>query len=307
MATVEYNRVAQFVRVVRAGSFTAAAAELGLPKSSLSRSVANLEAELGVRLLHRTTRRLTLTDVGHTFYDSVRGAVETLDAAHERALEHDTQPRGVVRLSAAPDFVALASMLVEFTARYPGIQVDVRLTPRYVDLATEGIDIAIRAGRLQDSSLVARRVGTAELALFAAPAYLRRKGRPKKCADLAGHDWVLFRAPHHRASLELHSDGGTHTVEITGALNVDEMSFARSACVAGAGIAALPFQGVIAELRDGSLERVLPGYAIGGTPLWVVLPSAQYVPRRVALLRDFLADRLPALGAYRAGKAVRSK
>jgi DNA-binding transcriptional LysR family regulator len=289
MATVEYNRVAQFVRVVSAGSFTAAAADLGLPKSSLSRSVSNLERDLGVRLLHRTTRKLTLTDLGHSYYESVRGAFETIDDAHERALEHDTQPRGVVRISGAPDFAWLAPVLVDLTHKYPGIELDVRLTTRYVDLLAEGIDIAVRAGRLQDSTLVARKVGSTELGLLASPTYLDKRGRPAIVADLPNHDWILFRANNHHASLTLTGPDGDVAVSVTGSLVVDDMAFCRSACEAGGGIARLP----LTALMDGKLERVLPGYHAGGGQLWLVLPTSQFVPRRVALVRDFLAERLP--------------
>jgi DNA-binding transcriptional LysR family regulator len=296
MGTPEYNRVAHFVRVIRAGSFTAAAAELGLPKSSLSRSVSNLERELGVRLLHRTTRRLTLTELGHAYYEKVRPAVEALDEAHDAALEHDTNPRGLVRISAAPDFAGLAHVLAQFTRKHPSIELDVRLTTRYVDLLAEGIDIAVRAGRLPDSSLVGRKVGQTELGLLAAPSYLRRRGRPRRIEDLAGHDWVLFRANGHRASLTLDGpDGRQHSVDIRGSFAVDDMGFARAACQAGIGIARLPLGGIVDVLDDGRLERVLPEYSAGGAQLWVVLPTAQYVPRRVALVRDHLVEQLPRL------------
>lgn len=295
MSTLEYNRVAHFVRVIRAGSFTAAASELGLPKSSLSRSVSNLERDLGVRLLHRTTRRLTLTDLGHTYYESVRPAVEALDAAHERALEHDTQPRGSIRITAAPDFAGLARVLAQFNKKYPSIHLDVRLTTRFVDLLAEGIDIAVRAGRLNDSSLVARRIGNTETGLLASPAYLRKRGRPKRIEDLADHDWVLFRANGTSASLTLTGPDDEHTVTIRGSMVVDDMAFCRSACEAGVGIARLPLGGLVEAVDAGRLERVLPQYNTGGAQLWIVMPSAQLVPRRVALLRDYLAAELPKI------------
>jgi DNA-binding transcriptional LysR family regulator len=293
MGTVEYNRVAHFVQVVKAGSFTVAAREVGLPKSSLSRSVSALEAELGVRLLHRTTRKLALTELGQNYYESVRPAVETLVEAHERALEHDTQPRGQVRISAAPDFLWLAPMLVEFNRKYPGVEIDVRLSTRYVDLVAENIDIAIRAGRLQDSSLVARRVATSELGLLAAPSYLKRRGRPRTVADLAKHDWVMFRVNGHTLPLTLTGPSGDESVEISGSLMIDDMAFCRAACESGAGIARLPLAATAEAVGEGRLERLLPEYSAGGGGLSVVLPSSQYVPRRVALLRDFLVARIP--------------
>src|SRR5260221_14076314 len=169
MGTVDYNWVAHFVRVVRAGSFTAAAAEAELPKSSLSRTVTNLERELGVRLLHRTTRKLALTDVGQAYFESVRAAFETVDDATARALENDTNPRGLVRIAAPSDFPGLADELTQFMRKHPGIEVDARIASRYVDLVAEGVDLAIRAGRLEDSSLVARKLVDAEVGLLASP------------------------------------------------------------------------------------------------------------------------------------------
>lgn len=293
MGTVEYSRIAHFVKVVNAGSFTAAAAELGLPKSSLSRSVSNLESDLGVRLLHRTTRKIALTDLGQEYFEAVRGAFEAIDEAHERALEQDTQPRGQVRISAAPDFAWLPDVLVAFSRLYPGIQLDVRLTTRYVDLLAEGIDIAVRAGRLQDSTLIARKVGHGEMGLVASPAYLERRGRPRTVEDLRDHDFVVFRSHGNTMSLQLDGPDGTHALEVKGSLMVDDMAFCRSACEAGAGIARLPLGGLAEELEDGSLVRVLPTYVSGGAQLWVVLPSAKLVPRRIALLRDYLIAELP--------------
>jgi DNA-binding transcriptional LysR family regulator len=290
---MDYNRVAIFVRVVKAGSFTAAGAEIGLPKSSLSRSVSRLEQDLGVRLLHRTTRKLALTAVGQAYYDAVSGSLTALDEADAAAREQDAQPRGVVRLSAAPDMVALAGMLAEFQRLYPRIQIDVTLTPRYVDLLTEGFDLAIRAGKLMDSSLVARRVGATEMLLVASPAYLRRAGRPKTVADLGAHDFVLYRGTDGKAVLSLTSDTGEEAhVEVNGAMVADDLNFVRAAMLAGAGIALLPVTALGEVTAADALELVLPAWRYGEASLFVILPTARFVPVRVALLRDFLVDRL---------------
>lgn len=285
---MDLNRVAVFVRVVRAKSFTGAAAELGLPRSSASRSVAQLEHELGVRLLHRTTRQLALTDVGQTYFDSVSASVATIEEADASAREHGSEPRGTVRLTAPPDFDGLGTTLAAFKRKYPGIRVELTMTSRYVDLVSEGVDLALRAGRLEDSSLIARRIGTTELALMAAPSYLRSRGRPRRVDDLADHDFVLYRASGGRATLQLSGPEGQRAVDVTGSLVADDMSFCRRAVEAGAGIGLLPLLGLAPSLAAKKLEKVLPGWSNRSAALHVVLPTSQHVPSRVALLRDYL-------------------
>lgn len=289
---MDFNRVAVFVRVVRAKSFTGAAAGLGLPRSSVSRSVAQLEQELGVRLLHRTTRQLALTEVGQAYFDSVSASVATIEEADAAAREHGSEPRGTVRLTAPPDFDGLGTTLADFKRKYPGIRVELTMTSRYVDLVSEGVDLALRAGRLEDSSLIARRIGTAELALMAAPSYLRSRGRPHGVDDLADHDFVLYRASGGRATLQLSGPEGRRSVEVTGSLVADDMSFCRRAVEAGAGIGLLPLLGLAPSLAAKKLEKVLPGWSHRSAALHVVLPTSQHVPSRVALLRDYLVAHI---------------
>jgi DNA-binding transcriptional LysR family regulator len=178
---MDLNHVAVFAEVVRAGSFTAAAASLGLPKSSVSRTVARLEDDLGVRLLHRTTRALGLTDAGRVYYERVQRALGALSEAASDAAGDTLEPRGLVRMTAPPDMGAmeLVGMLARFRSDHPEITVEVALSGRFVDLVEEGFDLAIRGGRLDDSTLVARKIGTTDFALYAAPGYLARRGAPQ--------------------------------------------------------------------------------------------------------------------------------
>jgi len=290
---MDYNRAALFVQVVKSGSFTGAATAVGLPKSSVSRSVSALEKELGVRLLQRTTRKLALTDVGQSFYDAVSGSVSAIETAGTTARERGPSPTGTVRLTASPDSVGLAPILARFMRKYPGIRIELLLTSRFVDLVAEGIDIAVRAGRLPDSCLVGRRLGAAESTLLASPAYLKRRGRPRSVEDLAAHDWVLVRATGGRASLTLTGpDGQDRTFEVEGKLVADNMSFCRAAAESGIGIALLPIPVAADALDGGRLEQVLPGWSYGGASLSVLIPSGRHVPARVALLRDYLVDEL---------------
>jgi DNA-binding transcriptional LysR family regulator len=295
MASLDYNRVALFVRVVRAGSFTAAGAEVGLPKSSVSRSVSHLERDLGVRLLQRTTRKLALTDAGQAYFDAVQGAVTGIDDADQAVRELGAEPRGRVRVTAPPDFGAtdMAAAFARFAQRHPAIRVELTLTSRVVDLVAEGFDLAVRAGRLEDSSLVVRRIGETEAGLFAAPSYVRRRGRPRALAELADHDCVLYRANDGKAVFTLQGpEGREESVMVTGSLVADDMGFCLAAAEAGAGIALLPIGVVVSAMQQRHLEYLLPGWLQRGHSLYVVMPSVRQLPARVALVRDFLVDHL---------------
>ena len=186
---MDLNRVAAFVRVVQDGSFTSAAKSLGLPKSSISRSVAQLEQELGLRLLHRTTRQLHLTEAGTAFFERASRALGDLKDARSAAADMSGDPSGRVRLTAPVDFgvAVLASIVTRFSRKHPRILIETVLTSRVVDLVGEGIDLGVRMGALRDSSLVAKRIGPLRSALFAAPKYLAKKGTPTTLEDLAKH------------------------------------------------------------------------------------------------------------------------
>jgi DNA-binding transcriptional LysR family regulator len=291
---MDFNDIPLFVRVVEAGSFTAAAVALGREKSSVSRSIARLEEELGVRLLQRTTRRLGLTDAGQTFFERVRGAVAGVEEAARAVQELGSEPRGAVRVTAPPDSdeLGMAEAIAQFVERYPKIHVELTLTGRTVDLVAEGFDLALRAGRLMDSTLVARRVGSSDLALFAAPAYLKRRGRPRVLQDLAQHDCILFRTRGGRAVWSLSGPNGDETVEVAGSVSADEMGFVARTAAAGVGVANLPLPSARDFVRRNALERILPEYRFTGGVMHLVLPSAAFVPARVALLRDFLFEHL---------------
>jgi DNA-binding transcriptional LysR family regulator len=294
MTTPDLNHVSVFVRVVEGGSFTAAARALGLPKSSVSRSVSRLEAELGVRLLQRTTRSVHLTDAGHAYYDTVSRALSGLAEAQAAISDMQATPTGVVRVTSATDIGTnvLAALVARFVQKHPSIHVEMVLTGRFLNLVEEGVDLAVRAGKLDDSSLVARRVGSLEARLFAAPGYLRRRGVPKSVKELASHDALLFRARRGRASWQLSGPKGVEKVDVSGRVSADDFAFVRQMMLAGAGIGLVPWTTCAQDVERGRLLRVLPEYAAPGGALHVVYPSARYMPQRVALLRDFLVQGL---------------
>lgn len=295
---MDLNLVTAFVSVVEQQSFTSAAKALGLPKSSVSRRVTELEEELGVQLLHRTTRKLALTEAGRTYYEQAEKALTELNAAAESATGMDTEARGIVRVTAPVDIgvLGIADIVAEFLSEYPDIHVDLSLSSKVVDLVEEGFDIGIRAGKPRDASLVARRIGTSALGLYASPDYLKKHGRPKNIEELAEHQCVLFRGRHGKMLWRLEGpDGEPSTVEVRGRVNVDEMLFVRQAVGVGLGIGLLPTIVIATCNRVQTLEpveRILPEYSQGGADVAVVTPSGPKRPRRVTILRDFLVERL---------------
>jgi DNA-binding transcriptional LysR family regulator len=294
---MDYNDIPVFVRVAETSSFSRAADSLGVQRSSVSRSIARLESELGVRLVQRTTRHLGLTDAGQTFYERVRGALTGFDEAAATVRELGSEPRGNIRMSAPPGAGALglADAIASFARQYPSITLAVELSARLVDLVSEGYDIALRAGTLADSSLIAKKVETSDRVLLASPAYLKRRGRPRSLRDLDDHDCVLFRGRNGRASWTLQAGEREETVDVHGPLNSDEMDFTLRAAVSGAGIAALGPQIAREHILRKELEVVLPDYHVRAAELHIVLPSAAFVPARVMLLRDHLVKELAAI------------
>ena len=290
---MDLNRVVTFLRVVEAGSFTAAAKALDLPTSSVSRSVAKLERDLGFVLLERTTRSVALTDAGRTYYERARDAVTGLDEAMVLAGDAASEPSGFVRLAAPPEMSGkLTATLGGFIQKYPKIQVDVVTTARGAELVGAGVDLAIVLGRLEDSSLMVRRLGTTVYRLFASAAYLEQHGHPRTIADLTHHSAVLHRGHQGRSTWELTGPNGTESVEVRGALSGDSFQFVKQGISAGHGIGLLPEQCLMAE--DSGPEQivpVLPELSVQGAVQSLVYAS-QHLPKRVKLLRDYMLEQV---------------
>lgn len=286
-----------FVRVVEHKSMSGAARRLGVPKSTVSRAIARLEDGLRVRLFQRTTRSLAPTDAGEALFTEVLPHVEALSAATSVLTSESETPRGPLRVTAPNDLgtLLLADIVGRFCQRYPEVQVDMVLTSRTVDLVGEGIDLAVRAGVLRDSTLVAKKIADTEARLFASPTYLARRGTPRSVADLASHDTVLFRAKNGRARWTLECRQEKTSVEVTGNVSGDDFGFLLAATVHGAGIGLLPRFTAETEVRAGRLVRVLPTHVWKSGAIYVVHASSKHVPRKVAVFRDFLADAIRSL------------
>jgi DNA-binding transcriptional LysR family regulator len=292
-ATGSLDEIAVFVHVVQAGSFTAAARQRNVPKSTLSRAVSRLEETMRSRLLQRSSRKIALTDAGRAFYDRAAPHIVGLREAAE-ALDTDDQPKGTLRITAPADAGSafLGDLLVRFAARYPLLHVDVDLSARKQNLVEEGFDAALRAGpSIDDPSLVARRLATPEVRLFAAPSYLARRGTPTTPEELVDHDCVLFRPlDGHNEWSFTGPDGEERRVKVTGRIACNDFSFLRSVAVAGAGIALIPTFQDVRDFDDGSLVRVLPGWSRPAANFYFVYPAARHVPKRVIVFRDFVLE-----------------
>lgn len=287
--TPDLQDVAVFVRVVETGGFSAAAAVLGLPKSTVSRRVAHLEDVLGVRLLHRTTRRMSVTEAGAAYHEQAGRALANLDLAAAAARDHQAEPRGVLRISAPPDADFLAEACARFVERFPDVQIEIEPSGRLVDLVREGFDLAIRAGAgLADSTLVARKLAALQAWLFVSPNYARKHALPTAPAELAGHPFVLFRPKHQRMHVRLQGPDGTDAdVEVRGPIGTDDFAFLTQTVLAGAGLGLLPVTVGAELLLQGHLLRVLPGWSQQVGSLSLVYPTARHLPAKTRAFRDF--------------------
>jgi DNA-binding transcriptional LysR family regulator len=287
------NGISVFLRVVEAGSFTKAAGELHLTTSGVSRTIARLEEELGVRLIQRTTRKLNLTAAGRNYFDNVRGALAIINEACLSASEMGEEPRGAVRVTAPPAMVGvLIPFVAEFVERYPRIRIELMSSQGIVDLVEQGLDLAVRLGRLRDSSLIARRTGRLVTALFASRQYVERNGRPRTPADLSKHNCVLFRGKGGSDTWRLRNRDREYLVEVAGSLEVDDIPSVHQAVAAGIGIGIVS---LFSSARIKELVPILPGYIVGDLPISLVSPSKRLEPARVVLLRDFLATRFSSV------------
>lgn len=294
--TIDLNRVQIFANVIEEGSFTGAAKRLSLPKSSVSRNVSLLEKTLGVRLIQRTTRALTLTDVGRTYFAHIQPALASLSDSTATAQDSSIEPRGRVRLTCAPNSEMIISEYVtEFREKYPLVMLEVSFTSRHVDLVAEGFDLALRAGVLKDSSLIARKVTTTEIGLFASPAYLKKHGTPATVAELDGHNCIAYPQNAGRVTWVLKGPKGEETAELNGVVATDLPEFAVSLALGGVGIAQVPTLFVFGAVQEGRLVRVLPHHRREGGDAHLVWPSRTFEPRAVTLFREGLFTKLTAV------------
>ena len=282
-----------FCQVMESGSFTAAAEQLGLSKQFVSRRLIQLEDRLGVRLLNRSTRRLDVTPLGQSYYESALRLLGEVEQVEQGIAGQNSEPRGTLRLSAPLSFAMahLGCLLPLFLQRHPHVSVEVDLSDRPVDLIGEGYDLVLRIGPLEDSTLIARRIGSVERVYCASPEYLAQRGTPLKPDDLGDHDCLPY-GHGRQVQWRFLSKGKVQSVNVSGRMRVNNGELLRDTAIAGLGVTYLPTFIVADALQDGRLVTVLEDFAPEALTLSAVYPQHRQSSRPVQALVEFLRERL---------------
>lgn len=280
-----------FVAVVEAGSFVAAAESLRVSKAAVSRNVIELETRLGARLLQRTTRRLSLTEAGRAYYARCRQILAELDEADSAVGMVTGHPVGRLRVNAPFSFgiLHLGPLWGQFMERYPDVELEVSLSDRFVDVVEEGFDAVIRISRLQDSSLVYRRLATTRIIACASPQYLARRGTPERVADLAGHAVIAYSYASQGDVWKFVTEHGEQEVATHARMRTNNGDICRAVALAHQGIVLQPDFLVGDDLAQGRLVAILPGARVPEIGIYVVYPSRKHLSVKVRALVDFLA------------------
>ena len=290
--------MAIFQRVAERGSFAGAADDVGLSPSAVAKLVTRLETRLGVRLINRTTRRLSLTTEGEIYLERAREILAAIETAEAEISSARLAPRGHLRVHAFP-FIAvrlLAPVLPDFLIRYPQITFDFMVTNRIVDIIGENVDISLRIGALNDSALVARKIVALPRIVCASPSYLARHGRPAKPADLADHSCLTLSRNPGSATWPFRVDGKLVQVQVNGPVSADSTAMLLGLAVQGAGILRLSEHVVAEAIQKGELEPVLQKVQDPEQyPLWALLPPGRNQAPKVKAFLDFLVDRLGSI------------
>ncbi|MEE9929218.1 LysR family transcriptional regulator [Microvirgula aerodenitrificans] len=286
------NDMALFVAVVKAKGFRHAAEAVGMPNSTVSRRISALEKAIGLRLLHRTTRRIELTEAGQLYYERCKRIVDEARLAHEQLGTLLAQPTGTLRASLPVDFANtyLAPLIAEFAGRYPGIRFDLDLTPRLVDLVAEPFDVAIRMGKPPDSGLIARQLASLSSFLYASPRYIEQAGEPRHPLDLAQHACLGFRTGK-AGTWTLHRGEESVAVAVDGRFQLNSAGLIRRLSSLDQGIAVLPAEIVDEEVAQGRLRRILPDWEGPSTPVYA-MTETRLLPAKTQRFIEFLRERL---------------
>ncbi len=285
-----------FVEVANSGSFSGAARKLKLSKASASKYISALEESLKVQLLHRTTRRVSLTEEGKIFFEHSQRILEDMAEAEESLNRRGSTPSGLLRVNAPLTFslLHLKPILPEFVRRYPDVTLELEMDDRRVDVVREGYDVVVRIGStMPDSSLVAKKLAVSEMLPVAAPSYLKARGIPKKPDDLKAHDCIIYSYGTNRTTWKfLDKAGKLQQVEVPGKLWLNNGEMIRHMVKEGMGIAMLPAFIVGSNLQNGSVVRVLEHYTVPDLNIYAVYPERRYLSGKVRVFIDFLASKL---------------
>lgn len=294
MAIEGFGSIPVFVAVVENGGFTAAARTLGISKSAVSKRINQLEKHLGVRLLHRTTRKLSLTEAGERYFEHAGQALAAAGQAEDAVTELQGEPQGKLRISSPMSFGRLhvAPLIPKLLKRYPKLQIDLTMDDRKVDLVAEGFDVAIRSGsgNLPDSALIARKLAPLRQVLCASPDYIDRYGLPNKPAELTEHNCVLFSYSTDVNEWTLQAEGKSDVVSVTGSYRVNNSEAILEALREGIGIGRLPTFIAGPDLKSGRLVQLFESYRIPDHTFYAVFPEREYLPAKVRAFLDFAIE-----------------
>jgi DNA-binding transcriptional LysR family regulator len=293
-----YAELRLFLRVVELGTIRAAARELGLEPSSISRRLSGLEARLGTKLLERARAHTRPTEAGRRYYERLRALMAEIDALEADVAGEAERPRGLLRVNSTIDFgqLYLAGWLLDFKALHPGLDVELTLAAQRIDLVAAGVDVAIRVGAQPDSALKSRTLARAERVLVAAPAYLARRGVPTAPADLTDHDHIFFLSENRHQPLRLTGPDGTrHEIPRRGGVTINAVMSLVDAAKRGFGLHMGPRWALADALDRGEVVEVLPDYRHEPMPMMAVWAPAVFLPARIRAFVDFIADRVRAL------------
>jgi DNA-binding transcriptional LysR family regulator len=283
-----------FVRAAEARNFTKAARQLGMTPSGVSKAISRLENQFKVRLLHRTSRSVTMTPEGAGFYERCRTIIADLEDAELLLSQARGEPHGVLRITLPLSIgrLHLARVLPEFVQRYPEVKVEAVFTDRLVDLIEEGFDVAVRLGKPPDSRVVARQIATGTVTTCASPAYLKRHGTPRTPEDLAQHNCVRFAVPStgRTADWRFQRDGKRFSVAVSGNLVLDHAEALVEAALAGTALIQVSSYVTAAPIRRGALKAVLTRFQVDGPAVWAMYPQNRHLTPRVRALVDFLVQ-----------------
>ncbi len=283
-----------FVAVVEQGGFSPAAKILGISKSAVSKRITTLEQHLGVKLLQRTTRKLSLTEAGEHYFEHAVKAHAAARDAEESATQLQGEPQGRLRINTPMSFgrMHIAPLLPEFLARYPKITMDTMMDDRQVDLVGGGFDLAIRAGDLPGSSLIARKLATLHSVVCASPAYLKKYGYPKTPSELSQHNCLLYTYSDNLNTWSFERDGHKQSVEVDGNYQVNNSEALREAILKGLGVGRLPTFVAGREIEAGTLINLFPDYQMHSKTIYAIFQERQYMPAKVRAFLDFVIEYL---------------
>jgi len=287
-------QMAVFVTIVESGSFVAAADILHMSKAAISRHMSALEARLAVRLLHRTTRRLSLTEEGQIFYQHAKNILSAMDEAESILSHHALAVSGRIRINVPLSFgiLHLAPLWADFLRQYPQVSLDISLTDRLVDLVDEGYDLAVRISTLPSSSLICRRLASTRMMLCAAPTYLEQHGTPTTPQDLAQHTMMAYSLWNNQEELRCQGPEGAVRVRIQARILSNNGETCRMICLQGGGIALQPSFIMAEDVRAGRLVELLPQYQFDSLGIYVVYPSRRQLPLKVRAIIDYLSQTM---------------